>query len=180
MSVVPNLLSLSLSQLGTMKLRLENIRKSVDKIQRALGPHKKLDLFEPARVDPNIPIEQQVENLATVLKEGKFTHIGLSECNAQTLRRANAVREDLPIVKDLADSRNIVRRGRSIQSQPPKSRSVPGSMERIRRRSLRLPESLASVSLHTRLLVFLSPESPRLTKDFQTQTPRQRRTDRSY
>ncbi|TEB33784.1 aldo/keto reductase [Coprinellus micaceus] len=70
---------------------LENLRKSVDKIQSALGPLKKIDLYEPARVDPKFSIEEQMATLVTLLKEGKFTHIGLSECNANTLRRAHAV-----------------------------------------------------------------------------------------
>jgi pyridoxine 4-dehydrogenase len=70
---------------------LDGLRSSVDKIQRALGTIKKLDLFEPARVDPKLSIEQIMQNLVTLLKEGKFSHIGLSECNADTLRKAHAV-----------------------------------------------------------------------------------------
>ncbi|KAJ2922171.1 hypothetical protein H1R20_g14926, partial [Candolleomyces eurysporus] len=70
---------------------IENLRASIDNIQSALGPIKKVDLFQPARVDSRIPIEKQMENLVTLLKEGKFDHIGLSECNADTLRRAHAV-----------------------------------------------------------------------------------------
>ncbi|KIK61818.1 hypothetical protein GYMLUDRAFT_42863 [Collybiopsis luxurians FD-317 M1] len=70
---------------------LECLRSSVDNIQKELGPIKKLDLFEPARIDRNLPIETIMNNLATLLKEGKFSHIGLSECSANTLRKAHAV-----------------------------------------------------------------------------------------
>ncbi|KAJ7460751.1 aldo/keto reductase [Mycena latifolia] len=70
---------------------IEYLRKSVSNIQSALGPLKKMDLFQPARVDPKMSIEQTMENLVILLKEGHFSHIGLSECNAETLRRANAV-----------------------------------------------------------------------------------------
>jgi aryl-alcohol dehydrogenase-like predicted oxidoreductase len=42
-------------------------------------------------VDPKIPIEEAVKTLAELVKEGKFDYIGLSECSAETLRRANAV-----------------------------------------------------------------------------------------
>ncbi|KAE9391993.1 aldo/keto reductase [Gymnopus androsaceus JB14] len=70
---------------------IECLRASVDNIQRALGPNKKLDLFEPARIDRKTPIETIMNNLVTLLKEGKFSHIGLSECNANTLRKAHAV-----------------------------------------------------------------------------------------
>ncbi|KAF8190412.1 NADP-dependent oxidoreductase domain-containing protein [Mycena galopus ATCC 62051] len=70
---------------------MENLRKSVLNIQSHLGPHKKLDLYQPARIDPKIPIEDIMKNLVVLLKEGHFSHIGLSECSAETLRRANAV-----------------------------------------------------------------------------------------
>ncbi|KAJ6475534.1 aldo/keto reductase, partial [Mycena sanguinolenta] len=69
----------------------ENLRKSVLNIQTHLGPHKKMDLYQPARVDPKIPIEDVMRSLVVLLKEGHFAHIGLSECSAKTLRRAHAV-----------------------------------------------------------------------------------------
>ncbi|KIK56439.1 hypothetical protein GYMLUDRAFT_1016317 [Collybiopsis luxurians FD-317 M1] len=70
---------------------IENLRKSVNNIIKELGPIKKIDLFEPARIDRNLPIETIMKNLVTLLKEGKFSHIGLSECLASTLRKANSV-----------------------------------------------------------------------------------------
>ncbi|EIN06640.1 aldo/keto reductase [Punctularia strigosozonata HHB-11173 SS5] len=69
----------------------EGLRRSVDNINAKLGGYKKLDLFESARVDPNVPIEEAVKNMAALVKEGKFDHIGLSECSAATVKRANAV-----------------------------------------------------------------------------------------
>ncbi|KDQ60704.1 hypothetical protein JAAARDRAFT_31679 [Jaapia argillacea MUCL 33604] len=78
---------------GTMNIdsSLENLRGSVDRINAALRGKKRLDLYESARVDPNTPVEEAVKNMAQLVKEGKFDHIGMSECSAQTLRRANAV-----------------------------------------------------------------------------------------
>ncbi|KAF8190436.1 NADP-dependent oxidoreductase domain-containing protein [Mycena galopus ATCC 62051] len=70
---------------------IENLRKSVLNIQTHLGPHKKMDLYQPARIDKTRPIEDAMRNLVVLLKEGYFAHIGLSECSAETLRRANAV-----------------------------------------------------------------------------------------
>ncbi|KAJ7640836.1 aldo/keto reductase [Mycena polygramma] len=70
---------------------MENLRKCMATVQRALGPHKKMDLYQPARVDHTRPIEETMVNLVVLLKEGHFSHIGLSECGAATLRRANAV-----------------------------------------------------------------------------------------
>ncbi|KAJ7171673.1 aldo/keto reductase [Mycena crocata] len=64
----------------SVKVRPESIRNSVDNIQRVLGPIK-IDLFEPARIDRKVPVEEMMQTLVTPLKEGKFSHIGLSECN---------------------------------------------------------------------------------------------------
>lgn len=44
-----------------------------------------------ARVDSKIPLEEIIKTLAGLSKEGKFDHIGLSECSANTLKRANTV-----------------------------------------------------------------------------------------
>lgn len=67
-------------------------------INSKLRGTKKLDLYEPARVDPNVPIEEAIRILAGFVKEGKFDHIGLSECKAETLKRANAVSFAINIV----------------------------------------------------------------------------------
>ncbi|OJT14575.1 Pyridoxal reductase [Trametes pubescens] len=69
----------------------ENLRRSVDRINAVLRGTKRLDLFESARVDPNIPLEDAIKTIAQLKSEGKFDHIGMSECKAETLRRANAV-----------------------------------------------------------------------------------------
>ncbi|KAF5367491.1 hypothetical protein D9758_003749 [Tetrapyrgos nigripes] len=69
----------------------EFLKKSVDRSVKALGPLKKIDLFEPARIDRKVGIEKTMETLVSLMKEGKFDHIGLSECNADTLRKANSI-----------------------------------------------------------------------------------------
>lgn len=71
--------------------RPENLRRSVTAINAALRGTKRLDLFECARVDHNHSIEDTTRTLAALIKEGLFDHIGMSECSAETLRRANAV-----------------------------------------------------------------------------------------
>lgn len=68
-----------------------NLKASIDSIIAALGPNKKLDLFEPARVDPKCTIEDTVAALAGFVKEGIIGYIGLSETAAATVRRAHAV-----------------------------------------------------------------------------------------
>jgi len=69
----------------------EGLRRSVDNILAKLRGMKSLDLFECARVDKKVPIENAISTLSTLIKEGKFEYIGMSECSADTLRRAHSV-----------------------------------------------------------------------------------------
>ncbi len=50
-----------------------------------------IDLYYQHRVDPKTPIEETVDALASLVKEGKIRYIGLSEASAQTIRRAHKV-----------------------------------------------------------------------------------------
>jgi aryl-alcohol dehydrogenase-like predicted oxidoreductase len=50
-----------------------------------------IDMYYPARVDPNVPIEDTVGTLGDLVQEGKIRYVGLSEAGADTLRRAYAV-----------------------------------------------------------------------------------------
>jgi aryl-alcohol dehydrogenase-like predicted oxidoreductase len=51
----------------------------------------RIDLFYQHRVDPAVPIEEVMETLASLKREGKIRAIGLSEAGAETVRRAHAV-----------------------------------------------------------------------------------------
>ncbi|KAJ5482193.1 hypothetical protein N7475_001005 [Penicillium sp. IBT 31633x] len=68
-----------------------NIRRSVDECLRLLDGKKTLDIFECARQDPKFPVEDTIEVLAEYVKEGKIGGIGLSEVDAETIRRAHKV-----------------------------------------------------------------------------------------
>jgi aryl-alcohol dehydrogenase-like predicted oxidoreductase len=50
-----------------------------------------IDLYQPARLDPAVPIEDTVGAIAEMVKAGYIRHIGLSEVGADTIRRAHAV-----------------------------------------------------------------------------------------
>ncbi len=50
-----------------------------------------IDLYYQHRVDDKVPIEETVQAMAELKKEGKIRYLGLSECSADTLRRAHAV-----------------------------------------------------------------------------------------
>ena len=50
-----------------------------------------VDIYRPARLDPNVPIEDTVGAIADMIKAGYVRHIGLSELGPETIRRAAAV-----------------------------------------------------------------------------------------
>ena len=51
-----------------------------------------VDLYQPARVDPAVPIEETVGAIKEMIEAGYVRHLGLSEVGADTLRRAHAIR----------------------------------------------------------------------------------------
>lgn len=68
----------------------EYVRSACEASLQRLGVET-IDLYYQHRVDPQTPIEETVEAMAQLVKEGKVRHIGLSEAGPQTLRRAYAV-----------------------------------------------------------------------------------------
>jgi pyridoxine 4-dehydrogenase len=50
-----------------------------------------VDLYQPSRVDPAVPIEDVVGTIGELVKAGFVRHIGLSEAGPETLRRAAKV-----------------------------------------------------------------------------------------
>lgn len=69
----------------------ESIKTSIENILRILDGKKKIDIFQSARVDRKIPIEDAIRTMAEYVKAGKIGGIGLSEASAATIRRAHAV-----------------------------------------------------------------------------------------
>jgi|SRR4051794_1486457 len=66
-----------------------------------------VDVYRPARLDPNVPIEETVGAIAEEIAAGRVRHIGLSEVGAETIRRAAAVH---PIC-DLQIEYSLISRG---------------------------------------------------------------------
>jgi len=50
-----------------------------------------IDIYRPARLDPNVPIEDTIGAIADMVKAGYVRHIGLSEVGPETIRRAASV-----------------------------------------------------------------------------------------
>lgn len=70
--------------------RPETIRKAVEGSLRKLQTDH-IDLYYQHRIDPKVEPEAVADTMAQLIKEGKITHWGISEANADYLRRAHAV-----------------------------------------------------------------------------------------
>ncbi|KAL8906921.1 MAG: hypothetical protein Q9207_001729 [Kuettlingeria erythrocarpa] len=68
-----------------------SIRRNIDDCLSVLDGKKSLDIFEAARVDPNVSLKETITTIAEYVKEGKVGGIGLSEVDAETIRKAHAV-----------------------------------------------------------------------------------------
>jgi aryl-alcohol dehydrogenase-like predicted oxidoreductase len=66
-----------------------------------------IDIYRPARLDPDVPIEETVGAIAEMVKAGYVRHIGLSEVGPDTIRRAAATH---PIC-DLQIEYSLISRG---------------------------------------------------------------------
>ena len=66
-----------------------------------------VDLYQPARLDPRVPIEDTVGAIAEMVQAGYVRHIGLSEMGPETIRRAAAVAP----IRELQIEYSLVSRG---------------------------------------------------------------------
>src|ERR1700754_4373497 len=82
------------------------VKTAVSYSLRRLG-RDHVDIYRPARLDPNVPIEETIGAIAELVEEGWVRYIGLSEVGPETIRRAAAVH---PIC-DLQIEYSLVSRG---------------------------------------------------------------------
>lgn len=74
----------------TVDTRPDTIRNSLAySLQRFGTDH--IDIYRPARLDPNVPIEETVGAIQELVDAGYVRHIGLSEVGVETIRRAASV-----------------------------------------------------------------------------------------
>ena len=66
-----------------------------------------VDVYRPARLDPDVPIEDTVGAVREMIEAGYVRHLGLSEVGADTIRRAHAVHP----VSDLQIEYSLISRG---------------------------------------------------------------------
>ncbi len=79
---------------GNFQLGLDSRPESIKAVAEA--SLKKLrtdyiDLFYQHRPDPKVPIEEVAGAVKELIEEGKVKHFGLSEANAETIRKAHVV-----------------------------------------------------------------------------------------
>ena len=70
--------------------RPEYLRQEAEMSLRRLGVER-IDLFQLHRIDPQVPVEDQIGLLADLQEEGKIRHIGLSEISVDELRTAQGI-----------------------------------------------------------------------------------------
>ena len=68
----------------------DHLRKTCEESLQRLGTDH-LDILCMSRVDPTVPIEDSVGEMARMVEEGKTRHIALSEASPETIRRAMTV-----------------------------------------------------------------------------------------
>jgi aryl-alcohol dehydrogenase-like predicted oxidoreductase len=73
-----------------------------------------VDIYRPARLDPNVPIEETVGAIKEMIDAGYVRHLGLSEAGADTIRRAHAVHP----VADLQIEYSLISRGIEAEILP--------------------------------------------------------------
>jgi aryl-alcohol dehydrogenase-like predicted oxidoreductase len=73
-----------------------------------------IDVYRPARLDPDVPIEETVGAIADMIQAGYVRHIGLSEVGPETIRRAHATHP----ISDLQIEYSLLSRGIEDQILP--------------------------------------------------------------
>ena len=135
-----------------------------------------IDIYRPARLDPNVPIEETVGAIADLAKAGYVRGIGLSEMGAETIRRAHAVhpicdlqieyslisrapeRKILPVLEELGigvTAYAVLSRGLLIGSVPTEKGDVRAHFPRFAggnlEKNLRLVDALKSLAEEKRV-----------------------------
>ena len=81
--------------------RAEHIREACEDSLRRLRTDV-IDLYQLHRVDPKVPIEESVGEMARLVSEGKIRFIGLSECTVEELERAQRVHPITSVQSELS------------------------------------------------------------------------------
>ena len=78
------------------------VRRSVEHCLEMLGPSGRIDMFECARRDRNVPLENTLKALAELVDEGKIGGVALSEVSAETIKQAAKITKIVAVEIELA------------------------------------------------------------------------------
>jgi aryl-alcohol dehydrogenase-like predicted oxidoreductase len=73
-----------------------------------------IDIYRPARLDRNVPIEETVGAIAEMIEAGYVRYVGLSEVGAETIRRAHQTHP----ISDLQIEYSLISRGLETEILP--------------------------------------------------------------
>ena len=71
-------------------VRPQNVQNYLVYTLKRLGTDY-VELYQPARINPHIPVEDTIGAVADLVKAGYVRSVGITEIDAETLRRAHAV-----------------------------------------------------------------------------------------
>lgn len=80
----------------------EVVRESVEKCLEMLGGRGRIDMFECARKDPNVPLEKTLGVLKEMVEEGKIGGVALSEVSADTIREGAKITKIVAVEIELS------------------------------------------------------------------------------
>ncbi|MFI5635568.1 aldo/keto reductase [Streptomyces sp. NPDC051664] len=86
--------------------RPEYLRQQTELSLRHLGVER-IDLYQLHRIDPQVPLSDQLGELALLQQEGKIRHIGLSEVSVPQIEEAREIAE----IVSVQNMYNLVERG---------------------------------------------------------------------
>lgn len=75
---------------GAINGKKDYVKKAVERSLKSLGTDY-IDLYYLHRLDANTLIEETVEAMSGLVKEGKVKYIGLSEVGSETIKKAHAI-----------------------------------------------------------------------------------------
>ncbi|KAI1506776.1 putative pyridoxal reductase [Biscogniauxia marginata] len=73
------------------KTTRDQVLASAEACFKELDGAKKIDVLGPARMDPNVPLEETLGAFRELVDAGKIGGVGMSEVGAQTIEKANAI-----------------------------------------------------------------------------------------
>jgi len=75
---------------GVYNGKKEYVKEAVERSLKNLNTDY-IDLYYLHRLDPNTPIEETVQAMSELVKEGKVKYIGLSDADSEAIRRADKI-----------------------------------------------------------------------------------------